>query len=421
LPVASSALVSIVIPTRNYADYVGQAIRSALDQGYGPIELIVVDDGSTDATPSILERFDTAIRVVRLEGRGVSVARNAGLAKAGGDHVVFLDADDLLLPGGLAAQVARLERAPDVDVVAGEWYVCDVDAETIYRAGSALRDHDALSHLQRSNVVSTPSAMMLRRRVVDAVGGFDPRLSFTADWEMWLRLARHGYRFASITAPVAMYRLHGRSMTRNLDRAIDDSMKFLAHGFTDGSGAPVTVESPAEFRIMMYLARLCLQQLDEQRARDCLRRAVRRNPTVLDTVDLYDDLATALSHDGRPGGRDVPRETAMLLRLTADLDAEHSGPRAERQALRHLAAGLVARNGREWRPAVRHVGLAIRASRRTVLRWSLRRLLLRILVPIGPVLHVRRMVAAARALHSGGPDVPPIVRAALDTEKARCC
>ena len=164
LPATSSALVSIVIPTRNYAHYVGQAIRSALDQGYRPIEIIVVDDGSTDATPSILEQFDTAIRVVRLDGRGVSAARHAGLAQAGGDHVVFLDADDLLLPGGLAAQVARLERGPDVDVVAGEWYVCDVDDETIYRAGSALGDRDALSHLQRASNRTAPHPCSTSRR-----------------------------------------------------------------------------------------------------------------------------------------------------------------------------------------------------------------------------------------------------------------
>ena len=94
-----ASLVSIVIPTRNYADYVGQAIRSALHQGYQPVEIIVVDDGSTDDTPAVLREFEGAIQVVRLGGLGVSAARNAGLAQAHGEYVVFLDADDLLVSG----------------------------------------------------------------------------------------------------------------------------------------------------------------------------------------------------------------------------------------------------------------------------------------------------------------------------------
>src|SRR6266850_2420309 len=154
MSVGRPPLVSIVIPTHNYACYVGQAIRSGLDQGYRPIEIIVVDDGSTDATPSVLRQFDAAIRVVRLDGRGVSAARNAGLAQARGDYVVLLDADDLLLPGGVATQVAQLEHRPDVGAVAGEWYVCDVESETVHRARSSLKDDDVLSHLLRSNIVS---------------------------------------------------------------------------------------------------------------------------------------------------------------------------------------------------------------------------------------------------------------------------
>src|SRR5262249_50795705 len=84
-------LLTIVIPTRNYASYVGQAIKSALAQGYRPTEVIVVDDGSTDETPRVLQAFESAIRVLRLDGRGVSAARNAGLAEARGEYVLFLD------------------------------------------------------------------------------------------------------------------------------------------------------------------------------------------------------------------------------------------------------------------------------------------------------------------------------------------
>ena len=191
-----ASLVSIVIPTRNYADYVGQAIRSGLHQGYQPVEILVVDDGSADDTPAVLREFEGAIQVVRLGGLGVSAARNAKLAQAHGEYVVFLDAHDLLVSGGVAAQVARFDHRPDIDAVFGEWYTYDVQAGTISRNHSFLKDDDVLSHLLRTNIVATPSAMMLRRTAVSALGGFDASLSFAADWEMWLPLAKRGCRFA---------------------------------------------------------------------------------------------------------------------------------------------------------------------------------------------------------------------------------
>ena len=134
-------------------------------------------------------------------------------------------------PGGLAAQVAQFERHPDIDAVFGEWYTYDVQAGTISRNHSSLKDDDVLSHLLRTNIVATPSAMMLRRTAVSALGGFDTSLSFAADWEMWLRLAKQGCRFARVTAPVATYRIHGRSMTSDLDRAIGDVTALLDRCF----------------------------------------------------------------------------------------------------------------------------------------------------------------------------------------------
>src|SRR5689334_12287800 len=157
-PLEKPPLVSIVIPTHNYADYVGGAIRSALGQGYAPVEVIVVDDGSTDDTPAVLRSFGAAIYPLRLDRRGVSAARNAGLAVARGTYVIFLDADDLLMPGGVSAQVEQLERRPDVDAVVGDWYVCDVETRLVRRERTTLREDDALAGLLRGNVFSTPSA-----------------------------------------------------------------------------------------------------------------------------------------------------------------------------------------------------------------------------------------------------------------------
>jgi hypothetical protein len=379
--------VSIVIPARNYADYVGQAIRSGLHQGYRPIEIVVVDDGSTDDTPAVLRGFEGAIRVVRLEGLGVSAARNAGLAQARGEYVVLLVADDLLVPGGVAAQVAQFDRRPDIDAVIGEWYTYDVQCGAISRSRSSLKNDDVLSHLLRKNIVATPSAMMLRRAAVDALGGFDTGLSFTADWEMWLRLAKHGCRFARVTAPVAIYRIHGRSMTANLDRAIHDVTALLDRSFNDPapSKALRAIESQSRFGRMMYLAGLCLKQGDDQRGRECLRRALRWNPQAIDTIDFYRSLAEAMSRAGRLGRREVVNVVHSMLTLCAELDDGGDGRRRRRQALRYLAAGMIARNAAANGLRLHYLRVAAGESWRTVLlppqlSWSVRLLLPPVLI-----------------------------------------
>src|SRR3990172_8271100 len=104
-PVRQWPLVTVVIPSHNYARYVGDAVQSVLAQTYVPVEVIVVDDGSTDDTLQVLARFGDRIRVLRLPGHGVAHARNAGLRAAMGEFIVFVDADDVLLPDALAAQV----------------------------------------------------------------------------------------------------------------------------------------------------------------------------------------------------------------------------------------------------------------------------------------------------------------------------
>jgi Glycosyl transferase family 2 len=404
--------VSIIIPTHNYAGYVGQAIRSALQQGYGPVEVVVVDDGSTDDTPAVLREFGSAIRSVRLEGRGVSAARNAGLGLARGEYVVLLDADDLLVPGGVAAQVAWFEGHPDLDAVVGDWYTCDVPSGTIVRNRSSLRG-DALPHLLRTNIVATPSAVMLRRATLVALGGFDTSLGFTADWEMWLRLARQGRGFACVTAPTAVYRVHQRSMTSRLDEAIADVTAFLDRCFGDAAlpESLRAVEPESRFGAMMYLGQLCLQQDDHPRGGECVRRALRWNPGAVDTLHFYRCLAGATSRGGLQSGRAVVDVVESMLTLCAGLDLGRDERPRRRQALRHLAAGMIARNAGDLRLGVRHLRLAARGSWPTVLAPPQLGGTARLLVPPGMIGAARRIFDRIRFGSRAG--VPPAVRALL--------
>jgi glycosyltransferase involved in cell wall biosynthesis len=412
-----SPLVSIVIPTHNYADYVGGAIRSGLEQGYAPVEIIAVDDGSTDGTSAVLRSFGSAIHTLRLERHGVSAARNAGLAASRGTYVVFLDADDLLLPGGVSAQVAHLERRPDVDAVAGDWYVCDVETRSARRERTTLGTDDALARLLRGNAFSTPSAVMLRRSALEAVGGFDRRFAFTADWELWLRLARHGRRFCAVPAAVAMYRVHGRSMTRDIAHAIPDTIAFLDHCFADSGLSATTraMEPRTRYNIMMYLARLGLIQSDDRWARECVQRALGWNPAALDSFAFYDALVYALSQERRPT-RDDHAERILALAHGGEPTAPEPAPR---KAMRHLAAGAVARHRRDWKGALRSLGAALRASPRTALQWPQRRLALLLPVPPGMLHALRRALAVVGMYPRSDPDARAILHAVLAAESKR--
>ncbi len=361
--------VSVIIPARNYAHYLGDAIESALHQGHRPVEVIVVDDGSTDETPAVLGRFEGQVHVIRLDGRGVAEARNAGLARASGTYVVFLDADDLLLPGGLAALAECLGQHPDVDAVCGPWYVCDVRLGISFLVRKPFRSSDVIPRMLLGNLATTPSAVMVRRRVLEVEGGFNPAVSYTADWELWLRLAARGHRFSWIPQPVAIYRVHGDSMTRNLSQTARDVWYVLDAYFSDRTLPPqaLAVRGQAYFAMSLYLGKLYLEHGDIEGARTLLRRAIDLDPAAADSADFYYEVARAIWKRQQLEGTQDPRspmDAAIRFALTLATPAPPVPP--ARNAAVHLAVGLVARRAGDQRLALRHLGVAVRSSGRAV-------------------------------------------------------
>ena len=185
--------VSIVIPTYNRAGFVREAITSVLQQDYPDVDLIVVDDGSRDDTAAVVSGFGPAVRYLYQENRGVSAARNRGVAASTGGLIAFLDSDDLWLPNKVSAQVAYFEAHPDAQA-------CHTD-EIWIRRGVRVnerrihRKHGGwqfLASLPRCLI--SPSAVMLRRTLWDRLGGFDETLPACEDYDLWLRL--------TATAPV---------------------------------------------------------------------------------------------------------------------------------------------------------------------------------------------------------------------------
>ena len=213
----SDPLVSVVIPTYNRAGLIRETIESVRRQTYARWELIVVDDGSTDDTETVLGRVtEGRIRYVSQANAGQGAARNRGVAAAAGELLAFLDSDDQWHPGKLESQVALFARRPDTGLVYADAFIRGDDGMK-GRHFERVRPHDGnvVQALLRSNFVVT-STVAVRRRLVEAVGGFDedPALRNVEDYDLWLRLAPTTC-FASLCEPLATYRVHPGNTSRN--------------------------------------------------------------------------------------------------------------------------------------------------------------------------------------------------------------
>jgi len=193
--------VSVVVPVRNVERYIGEALDSILRQSIAPGEVIVVDDGSTDATPTVLERYSGELRVLRQENAGVAAALNHGIAAVQGTLVAFLDADDVWLPNALACRLVRMDAPDAPDAVFGqvEQFVSpDLGA---VRA-SRFRFDPAPQH------VALFGSMLVRRRVLDEVGPLDPAYVTGSNIDWVSRARATGMREVEVPDVVMRRRLH---------------------------------------------------------------------------------------------------------------------------------------------------------------------------------------------------------------------
>lgn len=280
-PVASRLLVTAVIPVYNGEPYVDQAVRSVLGQTYEPVECIVVDDGSTDGTREICSRFGTAIRYVHKVNGGVSSARNAGAAEATGEVVAFLDADDTWLPDKLEKQMAILSSAPEAGMVYSGVYIADENLEPMGRIDPAppelaLRNTLLLEHPFATGIGSTG---LLPVSIFSGVGGFDERLSTSADCDLTCRVARE-YPVACSPEPLACYRRHGSQMSVSL-AALEHDMLLIFEKLFCRDQLPaemLRLRRRAYANLYFMLAAGYRHRLDRRRALRYLRLALARHP-----------------------------------------------------------------------------------------------------------------------------------------------
>ncbi|PWG61714.1 glycosyltransferase family 2 protein [Spiribacter halobius] len=217
-PQPDAPLVSVVVPAYNAAWCLARAVDSVLAQDYRPIEVLVVDDGSTDATAAIAEGYGDPVRLIRKPNGGLSSARNAGIAEAKGELIAFLDADDWWLPGKLQAQVELMQAQPGLAFCSTATRVVDAEGDDRGVWGCPAVTRSPLHAIFERNaaVAGSGSAVLARREALKQAGPFDEALRSLEDVDQWMRLASVG-GYTCLEEPLTVIEKRADSMSGNLD------------------------------------------------------------------------------------------------------------------------------------------------------------------------------------------------------------
>lgn len=254
---SSSASISVIIPAYNAQDFIGEAIESVQSQNITDLQIIVVDDGSTDGTAEKVSHGYPNVTLVHKQNGGAATARNAGIASAQGDYIAFLDADDLWLPGKLSVQYQHLKTHPDIQLVCTRFARWDQNADGTYppldrliAEAEAIPEGELEDHLSGwvyhklllSCYVWT-STVMMRRSLLAKIGNFDESLRLGQDYDFWLRASRIT-QIHTLRRPMALYRQHPDSATvRGAPinygaRVITQAIKRWGYSSPDGNSVP---------------------------------------------------------------------------------------------------------------------------------------------------------------------------------------
>ncbi len=276
--------VSVIVPTYNRADLLEQSVKSALDQTLVDLEVIVVDDGSTDATADVVKRIeDPRVSYIHQENQGVAAARNTGIMAARGTYISFLDSDDLLTKDALRRGVEVMEWNPGVAFAYGQAYLMDAGG----RIFGSRRQEEQASYVREGsyeiekalingNQIPT-STMLVRGESLRAAGLFDTSFRHgSEDFELWVRLARSG-SVSYIAEPLATYRMHESSISRThrLKDFEANNRRIFREIFKDPVLGPYfsSMRADAYVRLYLRLADYASGSRDMRAARNYLTHA----------------------------------------------------------------------------------------------------------------------------------------------------
>jgi glycosyltransferase involved in cell wall biosynthesis len=222
---------SIIVIVYNGEQYIERAVHSALGQTVADIEVIVVDDGSSDASADRVGRIkDSRLRLVRQSNQGPSAARNTGIREAKGDWIAFLDCDDWWTPDKLEHQLAMTEQSPDVALVYSGATTVLEDGSVLSEALPRLRGAVLKHLLMGNNITGSSSSVLIRRDVLSELGGFRPDIHYGEDWDLWLRIAAR-HRIEMVCQPHVYLLSHRDSQGMQVTRMRDSCLRLLGEAF----------------------------------------------------------------------------------------------------------------------------------------------------------------------------------------------
>lgn len=241
--------VSVLLPVYNAGAFLPEAIESVLCQSWADFEVIAIDDGSTDDSLSILEKYalrDARIQVISRENRGLIRTLNEGIKLSRGEFIARMDADDIALPDRFAAQVSFLDTYPDVVVVGGQILLIDEEGRTIGPM-SLPCDHERIDtkHMSKPGGVLFHPAAMMRIQALKRVGNYNEKMEAAEDFDLWLRLAEIG-RLANLDRCVLKYRQHVHSVGYSQRKRQRMAAWRAIRAASERRGLPFDLQSPEE-------------------------------------------------------------------------------------------------------------------------------------------------------------------------------
>jgi len=273
----ATAPISVVIPTYNFGPFLARAIHSVLEQTCPVLEIIVVDDGSSDETRDVAASFGDRIRYIRQQNRGVSAARNRGIAETRGEWIGFLDADDWWMPHKNEKVQEFLHVHPEAVMIYHPNMVFYTDGRP-QEFRRALEPDKLWPSLRHWNEISGGSSALVRRSLLLDLGGFNEKFSYGEDWDLWIRIAvRH--RLHKISEPLSGVLFHDRNAT-NSHVLVADGSRQIVDALSNGlHGIERLLYRQRFLAFRSFDASLELRPLDSAAARRYLIRSLRDWPS----------------------------------------------------------------------------------------------------------------------------------------------
>lgn len=321
--------ISVIIPCHNHARFLGDAVESVLSQNAGEIEVIIVDDGSTDTSAHVAARYTPRVQYIWQANSGPAIARNTGLRIARGEYVSFLDADDRWIPG-FAREMKHVISSSGVDVVGCGWRYIDEQGNLI---GEPVRIPPGLvtaSDLVLQNRFVVHAALS-RREMALRIGGFGINLPLTSsaeDWHFWIRMALGGAKMITIAKPLVEYRLLAESRSHRDPSGRLRSLSAVLDAIFQLPDLPIEIavlKNQAYGLCHAYAGAGCYATDDRIVGQMALRRAVQIYPAVLQDVGIYYAIACAHQPKAFRGGAkylDISRAEQDLLSAVRAVCAE---------------------------------------------------------------------------------------------------